>query len=375
MRLFKLALPSCFILVLLGSTFTNIHAHQVPVNEGTTVKIGLLIPDKNSLAAMHGAEMAILKANEKGGYNGKPFQLVVRSMEGPWGTGSKQAVDLIFEEKVCALMGSSDGRNGHLIEQVSTKARIVFLSSWASDPTLAQAFVPWFFTCVPTDIQQADALIKEIYDKRKIAGIALVSDNGYDSKLAVESFTKRTKLAGKPDPVKLFYDDLNQKFNTIIDQINNAEIKGIVLFGKPSASLRLIQLLKEKKINKPLFGTLSLLDEEDHYDNYLKYFEAMVLVSSGNSMGLKSLTFRNEFQKIYGKAPGAVSEYSFDGMSLLIEAIRSGGPDRENIQNALTKVHFEGVTGPIQFDDKGKRIGKVNLVEIKSGVPVEIGRK
>ena len=375
MRLQVLIFQTIFIIVILSFIAQDTKATQNPDGSGKTVKIGLLIQNNKSEAARQGAEMAILKANEKGGYNGKPFQLVVRSMEGPWGTGSKQAVNLIFEEKVCALMGSSDGRNGHLIEQVSTKARIVFLSSWASDPTLAQAFVPWYFTCVPTDIQQADALIKEIYDKRKIAGIALVSDNGYDSKLAVESFTKRTKLAGKSDQVKLFYDDLNHNFNTIIDQINKAEIKGIVLFGKPAASLRLIQLLKEKKINKPIFGTLSLLDEEDLYENYLKYFEDMVLVSSGNSMGLKSLTFRNEFQKMYGKAPGAVAEYSFDGMSLLIDAIRSGGPDRENIQNALTKIHFEGVTGQIQFDDKGKRIGKVNLVEIKSGVPFVIEKK
>lgn len=188
----------------------------------------------------------------------------------------------------------------------------------------------------------------------------------------MESFTKRTKLTGKSDQVKLFYDDLNQNFNTIIDQINKAEIKGIVLFGKPAASLRLIQLLKEKKINKPIFGTLSLLDEEDLYDNYLNYLEDMVLVSSGNSMALKSLTFRNEFQKIYGKAPGAVAEYSFDGMNLLIDAIRSGGPDRENIQNALTKIHFEGVTGPIQFDDKGKRSGAAKLMEIKNGISVPV---
>jgi branched-chain amino acid transport system substrate-binding protein len=89
-------------------------------------------------------------------------------------------------------------------------------------------------------------------------------------------------------------------------------------------------------------------------------------------MALKRLTFRNEFQKIYGKAPGAVAEYSFDGMSLLIDAIRSGGPDRENIQNALTKIQFEGVTGPIQFDDKGKRSGAAKLMEIKNGISVPV---
>ena len=47
-------------------------------------------------------------------------------------------------------MGSHDGRNAHLVEQVATKSQVVFLSAWASDPTLSQAFVPWFFSCVPT---------------------------------------------------------------------------------------------------------------------------------------------------------------------------------------------------------------------------------
>jgi len=38
--------------------------------QGDTIKIGLLIPDKENLAAKHGAELAIRKANEKGGCSG-----------------------------------------------------------------------------------------------------------------------------------------------------------------------------------------------------------------------------------------------------------------------------------------------------------------
>src|SRR5512133_2520626 len=89
------------------------------------LKIGLLIPDNESLAARQGAELAIRIANQKAGSNGKNFSLVVKSMEGPWGTGSKQAVSLIFDENVCAIMGSHDGRNAHLVEQACTKARVV----------------------------------------------------------------------------------------------------------------------------------------------------------------------------------------------------------------------------------------------------------
>jgi len=372
MRLLKLLLTVCSAFALLGFNARDLHAIQKSDGQGKTVKIGLLIPDNNSLASKNGAEMAIRKANEKGGFNGKPFQLVVRSMEGPWGTGSKQAVSLIFEENVCAIMGSSDGRNGHLIEQVTTKARIVFLSAWASDPTLAQAFVPWYFSCVPTDLQQADALIEEIYNKRKIGKIAAVSDSSYDSKLALESFIKRTKLAGNTDPLQLFYDNSAQDFNGLINQIKKADVTGIILFGKPSASIRIINHLRQRKMNQSVFGTLSLLDEDEFSDMDLKYFENVVLVFSGNLSGSKSLAFREEFQKTYGKLPGAIAAYSFDGMSLLIEAIRKAGTDRIEIQKALTKLHFEGVTGAIQFDDKGKRMGTPGLMEIKNGVPVPV---
>ena len=374
MRLLKLLLTACFLVGPLGFLISKAQTVQNPSGSEKTVKIGMLIPDKNSIAAKHGAEMAIRKANENGGFNGRHFELVVRSMEGPWGTGSKEAVNLIFSDNVCAIIGSPDGRNGHLVEQVTTKARIVFLSTWASDPTLAQAFVPWYFSCVPTDLQQADAFIEEIYNKRKLTKIAAISDNDYDSKLALESFVKKTKQAGKADPLLLFYENSNQDFNVLIDKIRKADIGAIILFGKPSASLRLIQQLKQNKINKTLFGALSLLNEDELADQDLKYYDNVVMVASGNLSGSKALTFREEFRKAYGKQPGAVAAYSFDGMSLLLEAIRKAGTDRIEIQKILTKIHFEGVTGPIRFDDKGKRMGTPDLIEIKKGIPVSVER-
>lgn len=374
MRLRSVVLHSFFIFALPGFIAMDVKAIQEHVVPDKTIKIGLLIPDNNSIAAKHGAEMAIRKANENGGFDGKPFQLVIRSMEGPWGTGSKQAVDLIFEENVCAIMGSPDGRNGHLVEQVTTKARIVFLSTWASDPTLAQAFVPWYFTCIPNDLQQADAFIEEIYNKKRLTRVATVSDKGYDSKLAVESLLKKTKLAGKADPLQLFYDSPDKDFIDLLDKIKKAEISAIVLFGNPSSSLRLIRQLRQRKMNQSVFGALSILYEDELSGQDLKDYENVVLVSSENRTGSKGIAFREDYKKTYGKIPGAIATYSFDGMSLLLEAIRIAGPDRDEIQQSLKKIHFEGVTGSIQFDDKGKRVGTPVLIEIKNGIPVTLER-
>ena len=339
-----------------------------------TVKIGLLIPDQNSLAAQHGAEMAILEANRKGGLNGKPFQLVVRSMEGPWGTGSKMAVDMLFEDKVWAIMGSHDGRNAHLVEQACTKVRAVFLSSWAGDPTLSKAFVPWYFSTVPNDLQQADAFIEEIYNKEKLTRIAAVSDVGYDSKLAMESFIKKTKATGIKDPVQFIYDDSGKDFTTLLDQINKADTRCIVLFGKPLASIKIIRQMRQRKMNQSVFGSLSLLDENEFSDQDLNNYEGAVLVSSANWTGSKGLSFRNEFWKIYGRLPGDVAAYAYDGMHVLIEAIKTAGLDRVEIQKAMTKTRFEGITGLIQFDEKGNRMGKADLIKIRNGVPVAVQR-
>ncbi len=349
---------------LIGSDVTAIQNTTLP----DTVKIGFLIPDKNSNSALYGAELAVNKANKEGGFKGKPFKLIVRTMDGPWGTGSKQAVNLIFDENVWAIVGSHDGRNAHLVEQVTAKARIVFLSVWSSDPTLSQAFVPWFFSTVPNDLQQADAFIEEIYKKRQISKTAIISDNSYDSNLAVESLLKRITSAGMATPLLVKYENPVNDLNTIIDRIDKGKPGAIILFGLPETSSRLIHALNRKNYPHVVFGALSLLDENYISRQELEYYENAEFISSGNSP--ESTLFRKDYENRFGKSPGMVAAYSYDGLNCLIKAIRNSGLDRIEIQKSLTKIRLEGATGMIQFDDKGKRIGTPVFMEMKNGILV-----
>lgn len=374
MRLLKVLILLSSVLLLSGLSVIEVNGNLNQTGSEKTVKIGFLIQYKNSMAARQGAELAISHANELGGLNGKPFQLIVKSMEGPWGTGSKQAVNLIFEENVWAIAGSHDGRNAHLVEQVTTKARIVFLSCWASDPTLTQAYIPWYFTCVPTDLQQSDAFIEEISVRRNLTKVVAVAENNYDSKLALENFLKKTQSAGRKDPLILSYDTAKQDFSILADKIRESEAKGVILFGRPSASMKLIKQLRKMKLNIDVFGTLSVLDDDEIQDQDIRSYENVISVYSENRSEPKDLIFRKEFQRIYGRKPGAVAAYAYDGMSILIEVIRSAGLDRDKIQKTLTKIHYDGVTGPIGFDDKGRRTGAVGLMKFNNGIPVMVER-
>ncbi len=341
------------------------YAQQIKSTSEKVIKIGLLISDKRSISAQNGATLAIDKANEKEGSDGLHFQLLVRSMEGPWGTGSKEAVNLVFNEKVWAILGSHDGRNAHLVEQVIAKTHIVFLSAWASDPTLYQAFVPWFFSCVPNDLQQANILIKEIVDKRKLSKITIVSDKRYDSKLALQSFLRKIKKADKVETMQLFYDNSNKDFKYLFEKISKNDTDCIVLFGKSTASKNFIQQLRQNGMNQPVFGTISLLAEDRFDDEGLAQLNNITLVISGNWFDSKEVLFKKEYYKKYSKMPGAIAAYAFDGMNIIMEAIKHSELDREKIQEVMSKTHHKGVTGFIQFDDKGNRIDAVKLIEIK----------
>ena len=179
-------------------------------------------------------------------------------------------------------------------------------------------------------------------------------------------------MAGINDPLHFFYDKSNQNLNNLSDQINEAEIGCIIFFGQPSSSLQIIRDMRQKKMNQALFGKLSLLDEEELSDTYLNDYEDVILITSGHWWRSNGSSFRDEYQRLNGKMPGAVAAYAYDGMNLIIEAIRNAGLDRDKIQKSLAKIHYEGVTGHIQFDEKGNRIGNPELMKIKNGIPVPV---
>jgi branched-chain amino acid transport system substrate-binding protein len=375
MRFIKVLILSCLffsltVLVIPHTAFVRYPDSTQPV------KIGLLLADSLSIAARNGAELAINEANKKGGLNGRSFELVVRSMEGPWGTGSKQAINLVFEEKVWAILGSHDGRNAHLAEQAAAKTHVVLMSAWPGDPTLSAAFVPWYFSCAPNDNQQADILIEEIYNRRNLTRVALVSDNDYDSRLAMESFIGSVKRKGQSSPLQFTCENQLTCINNLIDSISRSRANSIVLFGNPALSLRIIQVMRQRGMNQPIFGNLALLDENIIPNRRFQDYPDVIFVASQGWQNQQSMNFVKEYQSTWHQDPGMVAAFAFDGMNLLIEAIRNAGsPDREKIQDWLANARYKGVTGTIRFDERGNPVGNYNLISFRNGLPVEVEKR
>lgn len=344
------------------------------IKRNDVVKVGLLIPKqgiraKEGLAVRQGAEMAIAEANTSGGFAGRPFKLIVRSDDGPWKSGSKKIVQLVFEDDVWAILGSLDGRSAHLAEQIITKGRVVLVSPWATDPTLTQIKIPWFFRCVPDDRQQARALVKEIFQVRLLKRVATVAEETYDAHMAATTFVQIAADAGYSLTHQLSYGATDNDFHDVLNQIDHTDIEGVVLFGQLKSIAKFAQQMRARTMKQAIFGPLSLADDE-FLSSTGSALEGAVLIAPGHWRTIQGKNFRRKFQNIYGNQPNGIAAYAYDGMRLILEAIRRAGLDRKKIRDTLANIDYTyGVTGPIRFDASGNRLGPVYLIEIIKGQP------
>ncbi len=286
------------------------------------IRIGLLIEDEGYAEAREGAELAVRQINEEGGLSGRKLELLVRSMEGPWGKGSKQAVELIFDQEVWALIGSSQGRNAHLVEQVIAKTNVVFVSAWASDPTLAKAYVPHFFNCVPNSDQRAETIARQMEERGSLDNWLLVHDGSYDSSQSVNSLLNQEKVK-RNLPVAQILCESPRDLDKVTARIADQNADAIVLFCNKEMAIGLSDRLRSRGIQVPIY-----LDAE-----------------------------------AAGETSDLISSYAYDAVMVLAEAIRRSANDPARLREAMTLTDYQGRTGNIQFDERGNRIGLPSMVE------------
>lgn len=69
-------------------------------------------------------------------------------------------------------------------------------------------------------------------------------------------------------------------------------------------------------------------------------------------------TFKENFQKRFGREPGIWAFYSYDGANILLNAIKETGSTEANkLIEAIRNTTYTGVTGKFTYDEKGDRQG------------------
>jgi len=324
------------------------------------IAIGLLLSDLSQADIIKAAELAIDQANAAGAYKNQQFKLLIRTTDGFWGAGSKESVSLVYEDQVRAIIGSLDGRNGHLAEQVATKSHLCYIETNATEPTLSQAFVPWFMRVVPNDNQQAVAILDQI-EREGDGNIGMLSTENYDTRYAVKSLTKEVARKTGMPPLVLDLDPATIQQSDVIDKILSSHLDHLVI---PFDAIYLKDLIKALRKENPdllIYGTLHFtMGVESRKDAWGSYEGVCMLRPYFNRDSYPSL-------------PDSRSAYMYDAVNLVINAIHQVGTNREAITDYLSKSSYsKGITGSITFDELGNRQGATTLIRIQNGEPLLI---
>ena len=350
--------------------------------QGATVKIGLLLPLQGASAAdgqslLAAADMALAEEEAAGPLaDGRHLALAVRNQAEQWGQASSEMVQLISEERVTALITSSDGNIAHQAEQIANKIGIPIVTL-ASDATTTQINIPWIFRLGPSDEDQARVITSQIYQAGLPKKVLLLVESDHDGRVGGDEFEKAVKhLHGTP-PERWEISSSSPDLQAIAARAQASAPDAIVLWTSSSLAARLLPLLSTNNFAKPIYmcrkaaasvagNAFNLADGGTRAPSGLPQ-GTWVTASSAGATRNDTLAFQERYRAITGAWPSFAAMQTYDAVHLVAQALRVAGANRSRLRDYLAAGHrFPGISGAIAFDPAGNTLGDTHLIRIAS---------
>jgi len=343
---------------------------------GTEIRIGLLAPLTGPLQAegdalRRAAQMAIDEINGSsplGLSGGNHLSLVIRDESGPWGQVSKQVVEMVFDDRVLALITSSDGGTAHLAEQVGNKIGVSVLTL-STDTTTTEINLPWIFRMGTTDTAQAHAFARDIYQTRKLKHVVLLSQDDRDGRIGGDEFTKAAREMSTPAPTRIVMESGKLPEEAGMKELETAQ--AIVIWTDAAAANLLRARLRNSLPTVPAYLCRKAVEGDPSNNGQLLCLtcasqDAGRWIASAAENPEAWREFRQRYQKLYGAEPGFGGAEAYDAVRILAAALRRSGPNRARVRDALAGISgFPGASGVISFDRAGNDTSPVVLLKLR----------
>jgi ABC-type branched-subunit amino acid transport system substrate-binding protein len=281
-----------------------------------------------------GAVRAIEEVNREGGYRGLPFRLVAKWSDSPWTAGGRMVVEMAYNDRVWAIIGSIDGVATHVAEQVVTKAQLPLIDPGSTDRTVNAAMVPWMFSCLPGDPMIADALAPHLAAEAGDAGPVLLSSTGHDERHLAEEF-KHWFATRRPGFSKVLdFQPGDGNLEAVVEQAAGSH--AVMVLGGVSDTARAVRLLRERASSTLIYAGPAAART------------AFRALAGAASEGVRCPKLTSEATAEQGKDYAALECY--DAARLVAAAIRMGGLNRIRICRALVRLSpWQGAAGEIRW--------------------------
>ncbi len=318
---------------------------------------------------LHGAEMAIDEANAAGGYCGKPFRLMLHNDSATWGAASNEIVKMVYDEKVWAVFGSISGDTTHIALRVMLKAETPLVNSAATDPTIPETIVPWYFTDLQDDRVQGYTLARHIYTELGLKRVAILRVNDRYGRFGVLKFRDASRRLGHPVVIEQKFMPGDTDFRRQLRVIQDSRVDGIVLWTDVAPTGMILQQMQELGMKQRVFGSHRTIGDEliTLAGSAAEGFEAVFPYDPTRS-DARWREFNAHYQARFNEKPDHFAALAYDAMQMLLNAICRAGLNKGRIRDVLTGItNYKGVTGDMIFDPNCKNIAHLFLARVHNG--------
>ena len=334
--------------------------------------------------------MPIAKGGGLSGLGGAKIQLIFADNQGTPAAGQNQALRLISEEKVAAIIGAYQSGITVTASAIAERHGIPFLTAKSVAANLTERGFKWFFRTTPVAIDFARAYSTFLREQKaagqKVGSIALVHENTEYGNSVASVIADQFAKDGLQVTQKIAYSANSSDVQPQVLQLKEKNPDVAIFISYTSDAILYTKTMKELGW-KP---AIMIADNAGFNDPaFVKSLGASVegLVNRSTFAGGKPGSVPALFNELYKKKTGGdnlddVSARGLQGFLVMADAInRAGSTDPAKIRDALKATNLPAsqmVTGyeGVKFDDKGQNILASTLItQMKGGQYVSIWPK
>ncbi|MHA6880047.1 branched-chain amino acid ABC transporter substrate-binding protein [Ralstonia pseudosolanacearum] len=345
-----------------------------PAYAADAVKIGVVGPLTGALAPQgkdveSGAKLAVEQVNAAGiKIKGVPLRLALVSEDDQ--ADPKTAVTVgqkLADEGVVGVVGHLTSGTSIPASKVYADAGIPQISPSATNPMLTRQGFPTAFRVIGDDAYVGRVVAQYMGGAAGFKKVAVIDDRSAYGQGLADIVVEELKKSGVTVVGREYVTPNTLDFKGVLTSIKGKAPQAIFYGGVDAQAGSLRKQMSELSMSIPLFG--SAIETSKFVELAGKAAEGTISAESGQPLDSMpgGKTFVEQFKK-FGPVV-LYAPYGYDAVWAMARAMElAGSTSPKDYLPAMKKVSFQGVTGPIAFDDKGDlRTTNVTLYQVKGG--------
>jgi branched-chain amino acid transport system substrate-binding protein len=332
------------------------------------------------LGIQHSVELAVKQANANNAIPGWTLKVDAKDDEGKPDVGKNAATAFAGDANLAGVVGNLNSSVAQSTQPVLATAKIVQVSPANTNPSLTQGanfatapvrtYATYFRTCT-TDAVQGPFAARYLFQKANIKKVATIHDKKTYGQGLVAAFSKEFKTLGGTITAAETINPDESNYQSVISKVKPTAPQAVYYGGEYPQAGPLSQQMKAAGLKVPLMGGDGIFDPK-----FITLAGATANGDLATSVGAPtdSLPAGKKFLADYAAAgfkepSAAYGAYSYDAANAIINALKVSLKDAKDVSSsrqatidALGKVSFEGVTGPVAFDKFGDTTSRVLTV-------------